>query len=72
MQITLERLEVFIQDLFEQYQREEDQAILQGSMEKAVHALAGKEACVRLKSNLGMRIEMDANLVSVTRERKRA
>lgn len=72
MEISIERLEQFINDVRDQYQREEEQAILQRNMDKAFIALAGKEACARLKSNLGMRIDMDSNLVSVTSRRKRA
>ena len=72
MTITLERLEQFINDLREQYQREEEQAILQRNMDKAVLALAGKEACTRLKNSIGLRVEMDANLVVVNSGRKRA
>lgn len=72
MQITFERLEQFIDDLRAQYQREEEQAILQRNMDKAVIALAGKDACTRLKNNLGMRVEMDANMVAMNAGRKRA
>ena len=72
MDISLERLEEFIDDLREQYQREEEQAILQRNMDKAILALAGKEACTRLKNNIGMRAEMDANAVRVVGSRKRA
>ena len=72
MDISLERLEQFINDLREMYQREEEQAILQRNMEKAVHALAGKDACERLKNYLGMSAGMDANAVRVLDKRKRA
>lgn len=72
MDISIERLHTFIDDLREQYQREEEQAILQRNMDKAILALAGKEACTRLKNNLGMRIDMDANAVRVLGSRKRA
>lgn len=72
MDISLERLEEFINDVREQYQREEEQAIMQLNMDKAVRALVGKEACQRLKNNLGMRAEMDANAVRVVSARKRA
>lgn len=72
MEISLERLEQFINDLSDQYQREEDQAILRREMDKAIVALAGKDACARLKSNLGMRVEMDANWAAVTAAKKRA
>jgi hypothetical protein len=71
MDISIERLHTFIDDLREQYQREEEQAILQRNMDKAILALAGKEACTRLKNNLGMRIDMDANAVRVLASRKR-
>ncbi len=72
MEISFERLETFINDLMEQYQREEDQGLLQGDLAKAQHALAGKHACVRLKNNIGMRADMDANAVRVLGSRKRA
>lgn len=72
MVITTERLEQFMQDIYDQYQREEDQAILQRDMDKATRALSGKEACIRIKNNLGMRIDMDENLVLLERGKKRA
>jgi hypothetical protein len=68
--IDLEKLERFIQDLYEQYQREEEQAIMQRNMDKAVAALCGKEACIRLKNNLGMRVEMDNNVVRMQRSKR--
>lgn len=70
--ISMEKLERFINDLYEQYQREEEQAILQRSMDKAVTALCGKEACVRLKNSLGMRIQMEDNLVRMTHRKQGA
>jgi len=72
MNISIERLKQFIDDVYEQYQREEEQAILQRNMDKAAHALAGKDACTRLKNSLGMRIEMDENALRVIESRKRA
>jgi hypothetical protein len=72
MQVDLEKVERFIQDLYEQYQREEEQAILQRNMDKAVAALCGKEACIRLKNNLGMRIDMEDNLVRMQRPKRGA
>jgi hypothetical protein len=72
MDIAIERVHEFIEELREMYQRDEDQAILQNNMEKARHALAGKEACERLKNYLSMRSEMDANRVRVLSTRKRA
>jgi len=65
MTITLDRLHQLIEELRDQYQREEEQAILQRSMERAVQALAGKDACTRIENNLGMRLEMDANAARV-------
>lgn len=72
MQIQLDRLEKMIDDVREQFQREEDQAILQRNMDKAIHALAGKDACARLKNSLGMGAAMDANWAAVTAAKKRA
>lgn len=72
MSITIVRLDQFLTDLWEQYQREEDQAIMQRNMDKAVTALAGKEALTRIKSNLGMRVEMDENVARAIDARRRA
>jgi predicted secreted Zn-dependent protease len=72
MDISIERLHDFIDDIADMYQREEEQAILQRNMEKAVQALAGKEACQRLRNSIGMRAEMDANAARVLSTRKRA
>ncbi len=54
----------------EMYQREEDQAILQRDMDKAIHALAGKDACHRLENYVPMRHGM-AEGVAEIRNRKR-
>jgi predicted secreted Zn-dependent protease len=70
MDISLEKIHDFIDDLYDQYQREEEQAILQRNMEKAVQALAGKEACERLRNSIGMRAEMDQNAVRVLRPKR--
>lgn len=71
MQISLERLEELIDELREQYEREEEQAILQRNMDKAVAALCGKDACTRLKNSLGMRLEMDQPPVRLLERPKR-
>jgi len=72
MDISIEKIHDFIDDLYDQYQREEEQAILQRNMEKAVQALAGKEACERLRNSIGMRVEMEQNAVRVLRPKKGA
>jgi hypothetical protein len=71
MLIDTEKIDGFIKDLYDQYQREEEQAILQRSMEKAVVALCGKEACTRIKQSLGLRLHMEDNLVRMTTGKKR-
>jgi hypothetical protein len=71
MDIPLERVHEFIEELREMYQRDEEQAILQRNMDKAIHALAGKDACTRLKNYLDMRSEMHHNAVAVLGSRKR-
>lgn len=70
--IEREKLERFIDDLYEQYQREEEQAILQRNMDKAVAALCGKDACHRLKNNLGMRMDMESSIRTMQRSRRGA
>jgi hypothetical protein len=71
MTITLDRLRQFIDEIREQYQREEEQAILQRDMEKAVRALAGKDACSRLANSIGLGAEMDRNMVRVIGAKRR-
>lgn len=71
MTISLERVQRLIDDLHEQYQREEEQAILQRDMEKAVRALSGKDACTRLKNYVGMGVQMDATVTSMQQARRR-
>lgn len=54
----------------EMYQREEEQAIRQRDMDKAIHALAGKDACQRLENYVPLRHGMTQG-VSEIRTRKR-
>ncbi len=72
MDIPIERVQEFIEELREMYQREEEQGILKRDMDQAVRALCGKEACTRLKNYLGMRQEMNENAARVLSSRKRA
>jgi hypothetical protein len=72
MQVDISKVDAFIKDLYEQYQREEEQAIMQRNMEKAVAALAGKDACVRLRNSLGLRAQMEENVVRMTQRQRRA
>jgi len=41
-----------IEEIREDFQREEDQAILQQRLDKAIAALAGKDACDRIRRRL--------------------
>jgi len=72
MNITLERLHHILDDIKEQYDREEDQAIMQQDLAKGTRALCGKEAIQRIRNIIGMRVEMDENIVRVLSARKRA
>jgi predicted secreted Zn-dependent protease len=72
MEISLERIHDWIDDVYDLYQREEEQAIMQRNMEKAVHALAGKEACERLRNSIGLRAEMAENAARVLAGKRRA
>jgi hypothetical protein len=71
MNIPLERVHEFIEELREMYQREEEQGILKRDMDQAVRSLCGKEACTRLKNYLNMRSEMHHNAIAVLGSRKR-
>jgi hypothetical protein len=70
MRMNLDEVLSWVDDVHEQFQREEDQGILQGRLDKASAALAGKDACQRLKRDIQMRYGMTQN-VSVIRERKK-
>jgi hypothetical protein len=61
----------YVNELDEQYQREQKQAILQRNMDKAVSALAGQEACERLRSWLTMRTAMADNVAVMTSKKAR-
>jgi len=72
MEITQELVRKVLEDIRADYQREEDQAILQQNMYKAAHALAGKDACTRIERRIAMVAEMSANAARATPLRKRA
>ncbi len=62
-----------IQDVRHRFQREEEQAILQRSMDKAMQALAGKDACTRIVNELMSRKAMfDSIRAASEKKRKRA
>ncbi len=70
--ITLDRIFAWIADLNEEYQREQDQGILQGRLDKATAALCGKDACERLKRTLAARYGMAQHLAVMSKEKRRA
>lgn len=72
MTLTIDDVMGWIDDVFQQYQREEDQGILQGRLDKAMTALTGKDACERLKRDIQMRYGMQQNRERVQTMRKRA
>lgn len=59
-----------IEDVKERYQREEEQAILQRNMDKAIAALAGKDACARLFQEIMSRKAMFDNIERAQQRRK--
>lgn len=69
--LDLEDVVRYVNDLEEQYQREQRQAILQRNMDKAISALAGQEACERLKRWLEMRYSMTQNIAVMTARKAR-
>lgn len=69
---ALEKVHEILDELHEDYQRRQDQAILQQDLYKANYALAGKETCTELKRRISMHVEMRANVVRELGARKRA
>ncbi len=55
MQINLQAVFDMLEDVRVRYQREEDQGLRQHDMEKARFALAGKDACDRIKTEIELR-----------------
>lgn len=53
--LTLEEVNGILDELFEDYQRRQDQAILQQDLYKANYALAGKETCRHGPRNRGQK-----------------
>jgi len=70
--MNLDEVLSWVDDVHEQYQREEDQGILQGRLDKASAALAGKDACQRLKRDIQMRYGMTQNVAMIRERKKRA
>jgi len=62
----------WIDDVLDQFQREEDQGILQGRLDKATAALAGKDACQRIRRDIQMRYGMVQNREKVASMKRRA
>ncbi len=71
-QLALEVVYGILAELLEDYQRREDQAILQQDLYKANYALAGKETCKEVKRILDMRMQMHENVVRELGAKKRA
>lgn len=72
MRVELADVLEFIEHVQEQFQREEDQGILQERLDKAREALAGKHACERLKRDMKMRFGMRENVTEMAERKKRA
>ena len=70
-QLALEVVYGILEELLEDYQRREDQAILQQDLYKANYALAGKETCKEVKRRVEMRLQMHENVVRELSSRKR-
>jgi len=72
MRMDLDEVLGWIDDVLEQFQREEDQGILQGRLDKASAALAGKDACQRIRRDIQMRYGMVQNREKVSSMKRRA
>lgn len=68
--ISPEELSQWIDDLYADYSREIDQAILQRDMAKAERALAGKEACQRIRTRIEARTLLPTNVAHMPRGRR--
>jgi predicted secreted Zn-dependent protease len=55
VQINLQDIFDMLADVRERYQREEEQGIRQRDLERARMALAGKDACERIKTEIELR-----------------
>jgi len=60
---ALQEVQDILDELLEDYQRREDQGILQQDLYKANYALAGKETCKEVKRRIEMRLKMHENAV---------
>jgi len=72
MRMDLDEVLGWIDDVLDQFQREEDQGILQGRLDKASAALAGKDACQRIRRDIQMRYGMVQNREKVASMKRRA
>lgn len=71
--ISVEDFEKWIAEMKEMYQREEEQAVRRRDMEQAMYALAGKDACERLRNYLPMRQAMHQSVTEfVPRKAKKS
>lgn len=70
--MTLEDVIGWVDDVQEEFQREEDQGIMQQRLDKAAAALAGKDACERLKRSIALRFGMVTNMAVMVERKKRA
>lgn len=71
--ISLADFERWIGEMEEMYRREQQQAIRQRSMEKAVEAVAGLDACERLRNYVPMRQQMHQSVTEfVPRKAKKS
>ncbi len=69
--MDLEFILEIIGDVKDSFQREEDQAILQRAMDKAIAGLAGKDACGRISREFMSRKAMFDSIRAAS-EKKRA
>ncbi len=70
-ELALKEVYSILEETSEDFQRRQDQAILQQDLYKANYALAGKETCRELKRRLESRLQMHENMVREMGARKR-
>jgi hypothetical protein len=70
--LTWQELSELLDELHEDFQRRQDQAILQQDLYKANYALAGKETCGEVRRRLERRLELHRNVLRSFAEKKRA
>jgi hypothetical protein len=67
MSISEVGLRKILEDLRDEFGRDEERALRQGSMEKAIDALRGKDVLGRIEREIDLRLRMHDNVVRMAK-----